>query len=108
MFFHFLFYELLGRIRAIVSIARLKKIKLIIWAIDRYYSLEQLSYFYNIKEDEFVKQLQKEYKAKIDIDDDKLFMRIFRDYEKNHLILESMFFAKVNIFVPEPGFNFLL
>lgn len=46
----FLFYELLGRIRAIVSIARLKKIKLIIWAIDRYYSLEQLSYFYNIKE----------------------------------------------------------
>jgi hypothetical protein len=38
-----------------------------------------------IKEDEFIKQLQLEYKCKVDPHDDKIFMRIFRDYEKKHL-----------------------
>jgi hypothetical protein len=38
-----------------------------------------------IKEDEFINELQLEYKSKVDIDDDTLFMRIFRDYEKKIL-----------------------
>ena len=38
-----------------------------------------------IKEDEFLKQLQFEYKCKLDENDDSLFMKIFRDYEKKRL-----------------------
>jgi hypothetical protein len=46
----FLFYENLCRIRAIVTIARLKKIKLIFWTVNQVYTSEQLAYFYNLKE----------------------------------------------------------
>jgi hypothetical protein len=39
-----------------------------------------------ISENEFRKELEKEYKAKITVNDDKLFMRIFSDYENKKLI----------------------
>ncbi len=39
-----------------------------------------------IQEDEFKKELEQEYKAKIDDKDNKLFMRIFSDYENKKLI----------------------
>jgi len=39
-----------------------------------------------ISENEFRKELEKEYKSKITINDDKLFMRIFSDYENKKLI----------------------
>ena len=38
-----------------------------------------------IKEDEFLKQLQFEYRCKLDENNDTLFMKIFRDYEKKLL-----------------------
>jgi hypothetical protein len=38
-----------------------------------------------IKEEEFINGLQLEYKCKVYIDDDTIFMKIFRDYEKKHL-----------------------
>ena len=38
-----------------------------------------------IKEDQFINGLQFEYKCKLDANDDALFMKIFRDYEKKHL-----------------------
>jgi hypothetical protein len=38
-----------------------------------------------IKEDQFIHGLQLEYKCKINPEDDTIFMKIFRDYEKRHL-----------------------
>ncbi len=38
-----------------------------------------------IKEDQFINGLQLEYKCKFDPDNDTIFMKIFRDYEKKHL-----------------------
>ena len=38
-----------------------------------------------IKEEQFINGLQLEYKCKLDENDDTLFMKIFRDYEKKHL-----------------------
>jgi hypothetical protein len=38
-----------------------------------------------IKEDQFINSLQLEYKCKLDSDDDIIFIKIFRDYEKKHL-----------------------
>ena len=38
-----------------------------------------------IREDQFLNGLQFEYKCKLDANDDALFMKIFRDYEKKHL-----------------------
>jgi gas vesicle protein len=38
-----------------------------------------------IKEDQFINGLQLEYRCKLDENDDGLFMKIFRDYEKKHL-----------------------
>ena len=38
-----------------------------------------------IKEDQFINGLQFEYRCKLDANDDALFMKIFRDYEKKHL-----------------------
>ena len=56
MRFHkdFLFYELLTKIRAMVAIARSKKLKLVFW-LDNYkdesqYSQQDQSYFYNMPE----------------------------------------------------------
>jgi hypothetical protein len=38
-----------------------------------------------IKEDQFINGLQLEYRCKLDQNDDSLFMKIFRNYEKKHL-----------------------
>jgi hypothetical protein len=50
----FLFYELLVKIRAIITIARLQKLKLVFWLLDyknesKYSKLDQ-TYFYNLPE----------------------------------------------------------
>jgi hypothetical protein len=50
----FLFYELLSKVRAMISIARAKKLKMVFWLIDyknpKTYSKEDQRYFYHMPE----------------------------------------------------------
>ena len=66
----------------IVKEARAVKMSVLSMLNSKFKDTPALDY---IKEDQFINGLQFEYKCKLDANDDALFMKIFRDYEKKHL-----------------------